>query len=481
VARGATVLSAGLAAIALAPVGIAINYEREFADVIRTTGVVDDEVERLRQDFIQLKQDIPISWKEITDIGALAGQLGIAKNLIADFTGSVARFAATTDLNVTQSATLFGRLNQLISGVDGQFEKLSSAINRVGVVSVATESQIGAIAQNIASIANLSGFAADEIIGLSGALASLGIAPELARGTVTRLFSNINKSISLTGRNLDEFGRLTNRSAEDFAQAWADSPAEALIDIFRGIDREGSRAERTLRELGITSVRDVPAILRLAQNSELVADLVRQSAEAFELGTESIEQYNTITSTLSERLKLLSQNFQLLISMSGEATAGAFGPLVDKANELVKALITITNNDVAKWALFAASAVALLLSGLVGLVAFLAFAGAKASGLVTALIDTQKALLGTSASAKIASVGLFGYAKAVTAAAHKLARLIYTMLTKGEEYTDQGQDYYEERYRERVLRTLSQRAAKLGMQMVPIDQPASNTRSCPVT
>ena len=58
--------------------------------------------------------------------------------------------------------------------------------------------------------------------------------------------------------------------------------------------------------------------------------------------------------------------------------------------------------------------------------------------------------------------------KAVTAAAHKLARLIYTMLTKGQEYTDQGQDYYEQRYRERVLRALSQRAAKLGMQMVPI-------------
>ena len=65
--------------------------------------------------------------------------------------------------------------------------------------------------------------------------------------------------------------------------------------------------------------------------------------------------------------------------------------------------------------------------------------------------------------------------KAVTAAAHKLARLIYTMLTRGQEYTDQGQDYYEERYRERVLRALSQRAAKLGMQMVPIaalEQPA---------
>ena len=61
--------------------------------------------------------------------------------------------------------------------------------------------------------------------------------------------------------------------------------------------------------------------------------------------------------------------------------------------------------------------------------------------------------------------------KAVTAAAHKFARLIYTMLTKGEEYTDQGQDYYEERYRERVLRQLSQRAQKMGMKLVAEEQP----------
>ncbi len=63
--------------------------------------------------------------------------------------------------------------------------------------------------------------------------------------------------------------------------------------------------------------------------------------------------------------------------------------------------------------------------------------------------------------------------KAVTAAAHKLARLIYTMLTQGEEYIDRGQDYYEERYRERVLRHLSQRAKKLGMRLVAsAEQPA---------
>jgi len=62
--------------------------------------------------------------------------------------------------------------------------------------------------------------------------------------------------------------------------------------------------------------------------------------------------------------------------------------------------------------------------------------------------------------------------KAVTAAAHKLARLIYVMLTRGEEYTDQGQQYYEERYRERVVRQLNKRARQLGFELTPNQQPA---------
>lgn len=57
--------------------------------------------------------------------------------------------------------------------------------------------------------------------------------------------------------------------------------------------------------------------------------------------------------------------------------------------------------------------------------------------------------------------------KAVTAAAHKLARLIYAMLTHGQEYTDRGQDYFEERYRQRVLHNLTQKAKAMGMQLVP--------------
>lgn len=46
-------------------------------------------------------------------------------------------------------------------------------------------------------------------------------------------------------------------------------------------------------------------------------------------------------------------------------------------------------------------------------------------------------------------------------------KLIHSMLTKGEEYSDQGQAYYEERYRQRVLHNLNRRAQQLGMTLVP--------------
>ena len=46
------------------------------------------------------------------------------------------------------------------------------------------------------------------------------------------------------------------------------------------------------------------------------------------------------------------------------------------------------------------------------------------------------------------------------------------MLTKGEEYTDQGQDYYEGRYRQHVMHHLAKRAEKLGFQLTPIPDAA---------
>jgi transposase len=60
--------------------------------------------------------------------------------------------------------------------------------------------------------------------------------------------------------------------------------------------------------------------------------------------------------------------------------------------------------------------------------------------------------------------------KAITAAAHKLARIIYSLLTQGQAYVDQGQDYYEERYRQRVLNNRKRKAQQFGYQLQALPQ-----------
>ena len=65
-----------------------------------------------------------------------------------------------------------------------------------------------------------------------------------------------------------------------------------------------------------------------------------------------------------------------------------------------------------------------------------------------------------------------GPAKAITATAHKLSRIVYRMLKFGQEYVDRGEQYYEERYRLRVIKSLQKRAQTLGFELVEKNSPA---------
>ena len=58
--------------------------------------------------------------------------------------------------------------------------------------------------------------------------------------------------------------------------------------------------------------------------------------------------------------------------------------------------------------------------------------------------------------------------RANTAVAHKLSRMVYYMLTRGEEYVDQGRERYEEQQRQRSISALKRRAAALGFQVAPV-------------
>ncbi len=60
-----------------------------------------------------------------------------------------------------------------------------------------------------------------------------------------------------------------------------------------------------------------------------------------------------------------------------------------------------------------------------------------------------------------------GGPKAITATAHKIARIFYHVWSKGDAYADPGVETYEQKYRERMLNQLQRKAQSLGFDLVP--------------
>ena len=60
-----------------------------------------------------------------------------------------------------------------------------------------------------------------------------------------------------------------------------------------------------------------------------------------------------------------------------------------------------------------------------------------------------------------------GGPKAITATAHKIARIFFHVWSKGDAYVDPGVDAYEQKYQERMLNHLQRKAQSLGFDLVP--------------
>ena len=73
-----------------------------------------------------------------------------------------------------------------------------------------------------------------------------------------------------------------------------------------------------------------------------------------------------------------------------------------------------------------------------------------------------------------------GPPKAITATAHKLARIIYAMLRYGQQYVDAGAEYYDSQYRQRALRAAKRRAAQLGYELVPTSDDRNRALDLPL-
>lgn len=70
-----------------------------------------------------------------------------------------------------------------------------------------------------------------------------------------------------------------------------------------------------------------------------------------------------------------------------------------------------------------------------------------------------------------------GAPKAITATAHKLARIFYHLWRSGDAYDDPGAEAYEQQYRQRLIKSLERKAQALGLELVPKDSPTQSLQS----
>ena len=407
-ARGITVTSIALAALPVATAKIAIDWEKDFANVVRTVGVTGDAVGTLKGQFTELVTTMPVSFGELAEIGTLAGQLGIAEESIGTFTKTVAMFASATGVSIDESATAFGRLNSLVPDVQGNFTELGDAILKVGVNSVATEQSIIRITTQIAAVAAGAGFSSKEIIGLSGALASVGVPPELSRGVTTRVFGDIGKAVANGGVELEKWGATIGMTGAQFKEAWSSNASGTFLKFMDSIRQSGGGAALVLNDLGITSVRDVPILMRLAgamDSTGKAGGLLQESINnANNSAGEMERQFGVTSGTVAAKIQVLVQNIMAIADAIGSTQLGNFGNILDTvtdglqdmANSLddnVKLFglfeLDMTNADMLAFAAAAAAVTAVLGLALAGIVRF-------AQGIVTVKVAmaTMPAVLG---------------------------------------------------------------------------------------
>lgn len=382
------IAGAAIAGIGIAAITAAVAHERAFANVQRTTTTTAAGYEVLKRQLEEMSMNLPITFEELSNIATAAGQLGISASGVASFTSTVAKLTATTNLTSDAAGVALARFRSFFSTAEdssmtvteGTFSNLASSILKVGVNSIATESGIVNVAIQIASMGDYAGMTANQVIGLAGAMSSIGVAPELSRGTITRTFSNIGNAVSEGGVQLEKFAALSGMSSAEFKASWGTDQFAGtftrLIAGIKGISDSGQDANLALQDLGFNSVRDRPLLLRLAEAADemgnsggLLGQTMRDAASGWSENSELAAQYSIIASTTSARLQVLGQTFEQLAASMGEESGNMLGDLAVQMTNVVKNFEEFANSDAGKMFGTVAIQAALVVGGLMLIVA----------------------------------------------------------------------------------------------------------------
>jgi len=327
---GATygVLAAGLMAIPAATAAVAASYQKDFAQVQRVTDGLDQTgLKTLKEDLKSLATDIPIGFDEISRIAQLGSQMGVANDQLVTFTETTAKFVAVTGISADTGATLFGRMESSFTA-DVQkypdfFERLGSSIAYVGAKTVATDPEISSMLSQIGPLGAAAGMSASNVTGLAAALASVRVQPELARGTLTRVFGQLNRDTAEGSPKMAEFGKLMGITGDAATKLWQTDSSTFFTNLIKGLNGaqlKNGELTTTFDKLGITASRDVSALTKLAVGYDTLQLSMDAANKGFTDGTALSTMSKVTFETVSAKLTEMAnswKNFADTIATSG--------------------------------------------------------------------------------------------------------------------------------------------------------------------
>lgn len=325
----------------------AISFEDAFVGVRKTVQGTPQELDALYAEFKKLSTEIPVTVEELSKIGQTAGQLGIAKEDILDFTKTIAAVGVTTNLTAEEAATGFAQLQNIMGKVGKDTDRLAATIVDLGNKGATTEKQIVDMSLRIAGAGVQVGMSQDQVLGFGAALANLGTRAEAGGTALTKTINDISVAVDTGGAKLSGFAEIAGMSADSFATKFRGDAAGAVTDFIVGLDRmreAGGNVTIALQELGITEVRQADALKRLSADSDKLVQTLKDSAEAWRANTALVDESEKFYATTGNQIKV----FQNQLRLVGVELAGAFLPFLRAAVEALGPFIDALGSA-AKW------------------------------------------------------------------------------------------------------------------------------------
>lgn len=407
-------VAAAYGAVSVALIGIGAKTVTAFADmesgftkVERTSGLYGESFAPLEADLLALSRTIPTTTDAIQDLASRGAQMGIAAGDVADFTEVMAKFVATSpEVDVNSVAESFGRLSNLTGTKD--FEAMASAIAKVGVNSAATDAQIIKTTQELARAVSSTTLAADEVIGLAAAFASLGVAPEAARGVMNQFFVQLEKGAAGMNDSLDVAAQVMGTTAAEAKRLFETDTGDFFQRFVEGLPNVDS-VTVALDEMGLSGQRLLPAFNALAADTErnaagqsVLAKALADSNSGFREKTELDKQYAPIADDLNSKFVLMANAVKELAYSVGVELAPTLKGVMDALIATTQAATDFVNNPIGGFVTRMAAGLAVVVGAYATLRSAIAlatamlyaFSTAAGTAAATGLMGSLKGLIG---------------------------------------------------------------------------------------